>query len=99
MNGVPSKYSQCASYSGSLLLYFRAHGFGGRDGGQSGRLVNRLADADIGAAAAEIAVHGGVDIRVGGFGSFGEQGRGGHDLSGLAIAALRDVDLLPRKLY
>src|SRR5580658_7370725 len=67
-------------------------------GGDFGRFVNRFANAEIGAAAANVAVHGGVDIRVGGMRIFCEQGGGGHHLSSLAIAALRDVDFLPRDL-
>src|ERR1700691_5425175 len=67
-------------------------------GGDFGRFVNGFANAEICAAAANVAVHGGVDIRVGGMRIFREQGGGGHHLSGLAIAALRDVDFLPRDL-
>ena len=64
-----------------------------------GRLVDCGADAQIGSAAAQIAVHGGVDIFVGGLRRLGEQRRGGHHLSGLAVAALRHVDLLPGDLH
>src|SRR5687768_9677974 len=53
--------------------------------------VDRLADARIGAAAADVAVHGGIDVRVRRVRLLLEQRRGRHDLSGLAIAALRDV--------
>src|ERR1700728_5289994 len=67
-------------------------------GGNLGRFVNGFADAEIRAAAADVAVHGGVDIRVGGMRILREQGGGGHHLSGLAVAALRDVDFLPRDL-
>src|SRR6266536_1671821 len=98
MNGVPWRFSRCASYSGSLQ-YLRARALGGSDGGQGGRLVYRLAYADIGSAAAEIAVHGCVDVLVGRLRVFGEQGGGGHDLAGLAVAALRHVDFLPGELH
>ena len=56
-----------------------------------GRLVNGLADAGIGSAAAEIAAHGDVDIGVGGVRIVREESGGGHDLAGLAIAALGHI--------
>ena len=52
----------------------------------------------IGAAAADVAGHGLVDLRVGRLGSLGEQRGGGHDLARLAIAALGDVDFHPGAL-
>src|SRR5688500_19574113 len=56
-------------------------------------------DPLVGAAAADVACHGGVDIGVGGARLAFEQRRSRHDLAGLAVAALRDVVLDPRLLY
>ncbi len=55
----------------------------------SGDLLDGGAYAGIGAAPADIAAHGLVDIGIGGLGVLFEQRRGGHYLAGLAIAALR----------
>src|SRR5260370_17046332 len=55
-------------------------------------------DAVIGAAPADIG-HRFVDVLVGRFRRSFEQRRRRHDLTGLAIAALRDVDRRPRFLY
>ncbi len=57
--------------------------------------MDGLADALVSGAAAEIARHGGVDVGVGRFRFFREQRSGAHDLSGLAIAALGDVEVTP----
>src|SRR5580692_5509955 len=59
---------------------------------------DRLADAHIGAAAANISSHRGVDIGVIGLWRIRQQGRGRHDLAGLAIAALDDFEIEPRLL-
>ena len=53
------------------------------------------ADANIGATAAEVARHGGIDVGVGGRGRLLEQGGRRHDLTGLTIAALRHVVFAP----
>ena len=66
--------------------------------GMRGRAMDRLADPQVRGAAAEIAVHGRVDIRVGGLGCLGQQRGGGHDLARLTVAALRHVELFPRAL-
>ena len=50
--------------------------------------MNRLANPFIGSTAAEVAVHRLSDLVVGRVGRLREQGRGGHDLSRLAVAAL-----------
>src|ERR1700738_2548317 len=60
--------------------------------------MNGFADALIGAAAANVAAHEVVDISVRRTGLLGEQGDRRHDLSGLAIAALRHVFGDPRLL-
>src|SRR5687767_4702622 len=64
-----------------------------------GRTMNRLADARIGSAAADVAGHRAVDIGVAGFGVLLEQRDGGHDLAGLAVTALGHVQLDPRLLH
>ena len=64
-------------------------------GGGANCRVNAL----IAAAAAQIARHGGIDLGVGGRRGFGKQGRGVHDLAGLAVAALRHADIAPRHLH
>src|ERR1051325_431225 len=56
--------------------------------------VNGGADPLIGAAATDVR-HGGVEVLVAGMGILREQGRRGHDLTGLAVAALRHVFLDP----
>jgi len=43
-------------------------------------------------------VHGFVDVFIAGLRIFREQCRRGHHLAGLAIAALNDIELLPRRL-
>src|SRR5438067_88003 len=56
------------------------------------------ANARVGAAAADVAAHGGVDVVVGGVGGFGEERRRGHDLPGLAVTALGNVAEEPSAL-
>jgi hypothetical protein len=56
------------------------------------------ADAGVGAAATDVARHGGVDIVGGGLPAAGqrlEESNGAHDLTALAVAALRHVMLDP----
>ena len=57
-----------------------------------------FSNAQVRAAAAEVAGHGGIDVAVGGVGLLGEERRGGHDLAGLAVAALGDADFRPGEL-
>src|SRR5690606_6416806 len=45
--------------------------------------------------AADVVAHGGVDVGVAGVGVVAQQRYGGHDLTGLAVTALRHVDALP----
>src|ERR1700760_112792 len=61
--------------------------------------ANRGVDALVAAAAADVAEHGVVDLRVCGCGGFREQGRGLHDLAALTIAALRNADTAPGDLH
>src|SRR6266571_2511446 len=60
-----------------------------------GRVLDSLADPDISAAATDVPRHRGVDIAIGRVAVGREQGRRGHDLAGLAIAALRHLQLDP----
>src|SRR3989441_3143584 len=62
------------------------------------RGLDRRANPLVGAAAADVAGHGLVDIAIGGLRRLGEQAGGLHDLPALAIAALRDVQTAPRRL-
>src|SRR5215467_10324665 len=62
------------------------HPRGGLDGGM---------DSCVGPTSADVAVHGVIDLLVGGFGRFGQEGGGLHDLPALAVAALGDVEFLP----
>src|SRR2546426_1141867 len=57
------------------------------------------ADARVRAAAADVASHCAVDVRVRGIGLHLQQGDGAHDLPGLAVAALRHVLGDPGGLY
>src|SRR5690606_21816927 len=62
-------------------------------------LMDGSTDARIGAAAADIAAHGLVDLLFGGCGAGLEQAYRRHDLPRLAIAALGDVLLDPGLLH
>ena len=57
--------------------------------------MNAGADAKVGAAAAHVAGHGVVDVLVGGLRIIGKEGGSGHELAGLAVAALGDVEFTP----
>src|SRR5258706_8626209 len=57
--------------------------------------LDSLADSHISAAATDVPGHGGVDIAIGRARLGGEQRRCGHDLAGLAITALRHVQVDP----
>ena len=57
------------------------------------------ANANVGGAAADVAVHGEVDVAIRRRRVEAEQRRGAHDLAGLAIAALRHVERDPRLLH
>src|SRR6266436_6449973 len=59
------------------------------------RVLDSLADSHIRTAAADVPRHRGVDIAIGRVGVGREQRRRGHDLAGLAIAALRDLQIDP----
>src|SRR5690606_22688625 len=59
-----------------------------------GGALDARADAVVGAAAADV-VHLRIDVLVRRVRRMGEQGGGGHDLAGLAEAALRNVELFP----
>src|SRR5208283_2314584 len=64
----------------------------------SGRLLDGGANARIGRAAANIAGHGLINVGIGRLWPADEQSAGRHDLTGLAIAALHDIDRQPRTL-
>src|ERR1700722_10133905 len=61
--------------------------------------LDGCANPDIGAAAADIASHGGINVRIIWRPGLREQGARGHDLSRLAIAALHDLEFQPCLLY
>src|SRR5438552_18536925 len=61
--------------------------------------MDRRAHAHIGRAAADIAVHRGIDVRVARLLVLAEQADRRHDLTGLAVAALDDIELLPCSLH
>ena len=63
------------------------------------RAMDGFADALVGATAADVAAHGLVDVGVGGLGLFREQRDRGHDLAGLAVAALGNIFLDPCFLH
>src|SRR5207247_8881066 len=65
----------------------------------SHRVLDGRADACIGATAANVARHRLVDIAVGGRGVLHQQRGSGHDLAGLAVAALHDLEVEPRLLH
>src|SRR3954454_23539722 len=83
----------------ALFLVPRGRGGAGGPGRcQLSGAMHRFANSDVRAAAAEIAVHRGVDVAVRWFGLAREERAGRHDLARLAVAALRDIDLLPGNL-
>src|SRR5271155_5264090 len=53
--------------------------------------MNGFANALVGAATADVAAHGVVNVGIGGIGFFGGQRDRGHDLAGLTVAALGNV--------
>src|SRR5262249_51517859 len=61
----------------------------------AGSDFDRLADADIGHAPAQVAAHDGVDVLVARVGKILEQCCGLHDLPGRALPALRYLGLNP----
>ena len=61
--------------------------------------VDRGADAEVGGAAADVPVHRVVDVGVGRVRVTLDERDRRHDLAGLAVPALRDVELLPRLLH
>src|SRR5882724_8244594 len=63
-----------------------------------GRLVDGGADAHVRGAAADVARHPGVDIDVGRPWHLRKQGDRRHDLTGLAVPALSNVELAPGAL-
>src|SRR5690606_9049904 len=71
-----------------------------RSGGErGGGALDGGADAAVGAAAADVAAHRGVDLRLGGTRVLLQQRGGAHDLAGLAVAALRHVPGDPGVLH
>src|SRR5438477_7822919 len=63
-----------------------------------GGTMDRFADLLIGTAAADVATHGFIDIGVRWTGLLRQKRRRRHDLTGLAIAALWNIDFDPRLL-
>ena len=63
--------------------------------GELGGALDAGANADVRRAATQVAGHRAVDVGVGRMRVAFEQRRRGHDLAGLAIAALRHVELTP----
>src|SRR5207244_8731425 len=84
--------SVCLSYATSNL-WLRPIGlaFAAAHALYTGRAMNGAADALICSAPADIPRHRSIDVRVGGLRFLGEQGGGRHQLSRLAIAALRHL--------
>src|SRR5437879_395895 len=62
------------------------------------RPMNGFAYLLVCSAAAEVASHGLIDFRIGRIRFSRKQSGGGHDLTGLAVAALRHVELDPSPL-
>src|ERR1039458_9943587 len=61
--------------------------------------MDRGANARIGSAAANVATHRGIDVSVGRRCISFKQCRGRHDLTGLAVAALRYLQRNPGRLH
>ena len=63
------------------------------------RLLDGLTDAHVGSAAADVAGHALIDVGVGRlWDQVDDRGRA-HDLAGLAVAALHDLQVEPRLLH
>src|SRR5277367_4338424 len=62
-------------------------------------MLDRLANAHVRAASADVSRHGRVDVGVAGMRGGVEQGRRGHDLSRLAVPALDDLQVEPGLLH
>ena len=67
-------------------------------GRERSRFMDGLTDAEIGAAATNVAVHRRVYILIRGLGNFRKKRGSRHHLPGLAIAALWDVQVGPSEL-
>src|SRR3954453_17369228 len=76
--------TRCDRKPSSTLLRLRSRGE-----------LDRLADADISAAAADVAAHRIVDVRIGRMRFILQQCRRRHDLARLAVSALRDLMVEP----
>src|SRR6202035_2234035 len=63
-----------------------------------GRQLDRVTDADVGHAATEITRHDRIDVLVGRIGIVLEQRGRLHDLTRLAVTALRNLQVSPRCL-
>src|SRR5712671_6983117 len=63
------------------------------------RIVDGGADADIGGATTDVAVHGEIDVAIAGLRDSVQQRDRAHHLPRLTIAALRDVAGCPRALH
>src|SRR2546422_3442849 len=70
------------------------------DGGRRPRgLLDGRTDALVGAAAADIAGHRGVDVGIAGVRGLRHERRCRHDLARLAVPALHDLEIQPRLLH
>src|SRR5918995_252131 len=58
-------------------------------------LLDGLANANVGAATANVTGHRIVDVGIGWIGVGGKEFRSRHDLAGLAVAALNDLSIEP----
>src|SRR5919109_480279 len=58
---------------------------------RAGGVMDSGADPDISGAAADVAVHGEIDVAVGRLLDLAQQSDGAHDLTRLAVAALRSA--------
>ena len=63
------------------------------------RLFDRGADAVVGAAAADVAGHGRLNVGVSGLGLLLKERGCRHDLARLAVSALRNTQVDPRRLH
>src|SRR5258708_16023042 len=83
-----------------MNLYVSKRFFKGRGRSLHSRSpMDRFADPLIRTAAADISLHGNIDIGIGGLGFAFEQGNSPHDLPRLAVAALRHLLFYPGFLH
>src|SRR3989442_7674949 len=93
-----ARRARCLEGTGAVSRWPRSAARSPRPSLPRRRLLDRGADPRVGPAATDVAAHGLVDLGVGRLRRALEERGRGHDLAGLAIAALRYAHVDPRRL-